>query len=124
MDIEGANKKKGTKIILYDAHREWNQKFKLLLNSDGSVTFENGGFALDVTSSNAKNGTQIQLWERNYTNAQKFYLECIGNDRFIIHSSINQKFCIDVSGSKNENGTKIQLYEKNGSNAQIFTFVE
>ena len=110
--------------MLYDAHGQWNQKFKLLANPDDSVTFENSGLVLDVANGAAKNGTQIQLWLKNGTIAQKFYLEPVGNDRFRIHSAIDQKFCIDVKGMKKDNGTKIQLYEKNDSNAQLFTFVE
>ena len=110
--------------MLYDAHGQWNQKFQLLLNADGSVTFENSGLVLDVTNGTAKNGTQIQLWEKNGSKAQKFYLEPVGNDRFKIHSAIDQKFCVDVNEMRKDNGTKIQLYEKNDSNAQLFTFVE
>ena len=124
MDIEGAKKIKGTKIMLYEAHGQWNQKFQLLLNEDGSVTFENGGLAMDVQDGAAKNGTQIRVWERNGSNAQKFYLTCVGNDCYEIHSAINQNFCVDVNGGKNENNTKIQLWEKNGSKAQLFRFVE
>ena len=95
-----------------------------MLNEDGSVSFENSGLVLDVYNGTAKNGTQIQVWEKNGSKAQKFYLIPNGNDRFEIHSAINQNFCIDVNGCKKDNGTKIQLWEKNSSQAQLFTFVE
>lgn len=125
LDIEGGNEKRnGIKIILWDAHGEWNQKFKMLLNTDGTVTFVNGEFAIDAYGGEADNGTQINIWERNGSNAQKFYIEDIGNDNFRIHSAIDEDYCIDVNEFSPENGTKIQLWKKNDSIAQIFKFIE
>ena len=94
------------------------------LNEDGTVTFTNGEFAIDACGGVAENGTEIHLWERNGTNAQKFYIKDIGNDNFRIHSSINENYCIDVYDCRSDNGTKIQLWEKNDSIAQIFKFIE
>ena len=114
----------GIKIILWDAHGRWNQKFKMVLNEDGSVSFLNKGFAIDAYGGVAKNGTQINIWGINWTNAQKFYLEDVGGGWYRIHSSINRNYCIDVNGFCSDNGTKIQLWEKNNSIAQKFKFIE
>ena len=125
MDIEGGNcRRNGLKIILWDAHGNWNQKFKMLENGDGSVTFANERFAIDACGGRANNFTQIQLYERNGTRAQKFFIRHRGNGWFSIHSSVDQNYCIDIHGANPNNGTKVQLYQNNGSNAQKFKFVE
>ena len=125
LDIQGGNEMwNGIKIILWDAHGGWNQKFKMVLNEDGSVSFLNKGFAIDAYGGVAKNGTQINIWGINWTNAQKFYLEDVGGGWYRIHSSINRNYCIDVNGFCSDNGTKIQLWEKNDSIAQKFKFIE
>ena len=125
LDIQGGNEMwNGIKIILWDAHGGWNQKFKMVLNGDGSVSFLNGRFAIDALWGEAKNGTQINIWEINWTKAQKFYIEDVGNSWYRIHSAINYNYCIDVNGFCSDNGTKIQLWEKNDSIAQKFKFIE
>ena len=124
LDIEGENEMyNGVRIILWYAHGHWNQTFKMILNEDGTVTFSNGEFSINVSDGKAKNGAQINIWETNFSKAQKFYLEEIGNDWFRIHSAINQNYCIDVNGGCYDNLTKIQLWEKNDSDAQIFKFI-
>ena len=125
LDIQGGNEMwNGIKIILWDAHGGWNQKFKMVLNGDGSVSFLNRGFAIDALGGEAKNGTQINIWGINWSNAQKFYIEDVGNSWYRIHSAINYNYCIDVNGFCSDNGTKIQLWEKNDSIAQKFKFIE
>ena len=125
LDIEGESEMyNGVRIILWYAHGHWNQKFKMVLNEDGTVTFSNGDYSINVSDGEAKNGTQINIWETNFSKAQKFYIEEIGNDWFRIHSSINQNYCIDVNGGCSDNLTKIQLWEKNNSDAQKFKFID
>ena len=96
----------------------------MVLNGDGSVSFLNGEFAIDAFGGVAQNGTQINIWERNHSDAQKFYIKDIGNGWYKIHSACNQDFCIDVNGCCSDNETKIQLWYKNDSIAQIFKFIE
>ena len=125
LDIKGGDEMwNGLKIILWDAHGNWNQKFKMVLNEDGSVSFFNRNFAIDAFGGIAKNGTQINIWEKNSSNAQKYYIEDVGNGWYRIHSAINYNYCIDVNGFCSDNGTKIQLWEKNDSIAQKFKFIE
>ncbi len=121
LDIEGGNKLgNGIKIISCLAHGNWNQKFKMVLNEDGSVSFLNGNFAIDALNGVATNGTQINIWEINHTNSQKFFIENVGNDLYRIISALDVNYCIDVCPN---NKTKIQLYRKNNS-TQKFRFIE
>ena len=122
LDIEGGIKlENGIKIISSLAHGNWNQKFKMVLNQDGSVSFLNGNFAIDAFGGIAKNGTQINIWQINNTNSQKFFIENVGNDWYRIISLLDVNYCIDICS---DNKTKIQLWKKNDSNSQKFRFVE
>ena len=124
LDIEGNNINSETKIILYDAHGGESQSFLKVDNYDGTFTFRKYGYAIDVRYSEIKNGTIIQIWEYNGTNAQKFYLRERGNGYVSIHSAINQNYCIDVSGGCTNNFNKIQLWEyQEGNNNQKFKLI-
>ena len=111
-------------IVLNYIYSRWDQKFKLILNDDGSVTFSNEGFAIDVNGGVVSNSNIIQLYERNGTNAQKFFVRHWGNGWFSLHSALNQNYCIDIRQGSSEPFTQIQLYENNGTNAQKFRFVD
>ena len=121
LDIEGGNRREnGIKIISSLAHGNWNQKFKMVLNEDGSVSFLNGNFAIDALGGVATNGTQINIWQINHTNSQKFFIENVGNDLYRIISALDVNYCIDVCPNDK---TKIQLSRKNNS-TQKFRFIE
>ena len=98
------------KIILFRAHNGINQIFTKLKHKDNTVSFiicER--FAIDVKWGEAKNGAEIQVWEYNGTNAQKFYLKREIGGFYSIHSAINTDYIIDVENGNTEDGTKIQL---------------
>ena len=124
LDIMGCGNNNCVPIILFDAHGGSNQKFKMVLNNDNSVSFINGRFAIDVKWGIVENCTQIQIYDRNGTNAQKFFIKHEWGEWFSLHSALNQNYCIDINGGCPDNCTKVQLYQNNGSNAQKFTFIE
>ena len=124
LDIYDCQRRNFAPIILFDAHGRPNQKFKMILNEDNSVTFINDRFAIDVNGGVVANFTQIQIYERNGTNAQKFYIKYEGDGWFSIHSALNQNYCIDINNACPNNCTKVQLYIGNGTNAQKFKFIE
>ena len=122
LDIEGGNKlENGIRIISSLAHGNWNQKFKMVLNEDGSVSFLNGNYAIDAYGGIAANGTQINIWQINKTNSQKFFIENAGNDWYRILSALDVNYCIDVC---TQSKTKVQLWKKNDSISQKFRFIE
>jgi hypothetical protein len=68
------------------------------------------GKCMDVAGSGTADGTQVQLWSCNWTNAQ-------------VWTRVGQTFralgkCLDVSGGGTANGTKVHLWTCNGSGAQ------
>ncbi|GAA1536489.1 hypothetical protein GCM10009827_063840 [Dactylosporangium maewongense] len=70
-----------------------------------------GGKCVDVASANSANGTQVQLWTCNGTNAQSWTVGTDGTIRALGK-------CLDVSGGSTANGAKVQLWDCNGTGAQ------
>ncbi len=73
-----------------------------------------GGKCVDVAGANSANGSQVQLYTCNGTNAQNWTvasnqaLQALGK-------------CMDVNAAGTANGTKVQLYDCNGTGAQQWT---
>ncbi|MFD5699015.1 glycosyl hydrolase family 18 protein [Streptomyces lasiicapitis] len=69
------------------------------------------GKCLDVKSGSADNGTPVQIWDCNGSDAQKWTLPGDGTVRALGK-------CLDVASSGTANGTLTQLWNCNGSGAQ------
>lgn len=72
-----------------------------------------GGKCVDVAGANSANGTAVQLYTCNGTNAQTWThsgntLQALGK-------------CMDVTAAGTANGTQVQLYDCNGTAAQAWT---
>lgn len=69
------------------------------------------GKCVDVAGANSANGTAVQLWDCNGTNAQQWTVGTDGSIRVLGK-------CLDVTSGSTANGAKIQLWDCNGSGAQ------
>jgi hypothetical protein len=82
------------------------------------------GMCLDVAGNNWSNGTQIQQYTCNGTEAQRFYrVACFNTDInacFMIKHAPSGK-CVDIAGASKENGARVQLYTCNNTLAQKFS---
>jgi Alginate lyase/Ricin-type beta-trefoil lectin domain len=85
-----------------------------LAASSGAITGL-GGKCVDVAGANSANGTAVQLYDCNGTNAQNW---TVGNSDNSIQALGK---CMDVTAAGTANGTKVQLYDCNGTNAQKWT---
>jgi glucosylceramidase len=72
-----------------------------------------GGKCVDVAGASTANGTQIQLYTCNGTNAQSWTVGTDGTLRALGK-------CMDVAAAGTANGTKVQLYDCNGTGAQVW----
>ncbi|MFV0132111.1 ThuA domain-containing protein [Streptomyces sp. HMX87] len=79
----------------------------------GRVTGVNGK-CLDVDGARNTDGTKVQLWTCNGTDAQKWTLPGDGTLRALGK-------CLDISGGATADGTKTQLWTCNGTDAQKWT---
>ncbi|GLX99170.1 ricin-type beta-trefoil lectin domain protein [Herbidospora sp. NBRC 101105] len=73
-----------------------------------------GGKCVDVAAANPANGTTVQLYTCNGTNAQQW---TTGQGQTI--RALGK--CLDVAAAGTANGTRVQLYDCNGSAAQNWT---
>ncbi|WP_370968669.1 ricin-type beta-trefoil lectin domain protein [Amycolatopsis sp. cg9] len=81
-------------------------------SSSGTITGY-GGKCVDVAGASPANGTAVDLYTCNGTNAQQWTstsgtLRALGK-------------CLDVSSAGTANGTRVQLYDCNGTGAQQWT---
>lgn len=81
LDICGGTAYDGANVILYEQHGGANQLWRFIYKGkeNGHNWYEleskiNGNYCLDVSGANSANGTNIQLWSRNGSNAQKFMM--------------------------------------------------
>ena len=75
---------------------------------------------IDLSQSNTSNGNNIQLWDCNGTNAQKWIYDGMTQS---IRSVVNPDKCMQIE--YNSDGaygkrSNVQIYDCNGSNAQLF----
>jgi hypothetical protein len=82
----------------------------------GPVTLVQLDKCLDVNNSSTANGTKVQIWGCNGTNAQQWTVPGDGTVRALGK-------CLDVTSSGTANGAKLQLYDCNGTGAQQWTYV-
>jgi len=71
------------------------------------------GKCVDVAAASTANGTPIQLYACNGTNAQRWTVGTDGTLRALGK-------CADITAAATANGTKVQLYDCNGTGAQVW----
>ncbi|MDE7243290.1 MAG: RICIN domain-containing protein [Oscillospiraceae bacterium] len=79
----------------------------------------------DVDNAGTRDGTNVQLYAANGTNAQTWRLVDLGNGYYAIQSKLSVACkCLDVAGGRAVSGTNVQLYSWNQSNAQQWKLVD
>jgi Ricin-type beta-trefoil lectin domain len=73
------------------------------------------GKCVDVAAANSADGTQVQLYDCNGTNAQRWTRPGDGTIRALGK-------CLDVSGGSTADGARVQLWTCNGTGAQRWTY--
>ena len=78
------------------------------------------GQYLDVSNAIAQNGTNVQQYKYNGSNAQRWYINYNGDGTFTFYSNVGNNMVLDISNASSENGANLQIYEYNGTDAQKF----
>lgn len=120
-----------------------SMEWKIIENSDGTVSFQNrnSGKMLDVTGGEKSNGTPLQQYTADGSDAQKFRLDAVTADEVgqamldsdnylkpeleklyrIVNTATGKVF--DIRDSSKENGAVVQLWsEREGQKNQMFRF--
>ena len=122
VDVNGASNDNCANVQLWSRNGSGAQIFTVTYNDGGWYTIINSqsGKALDVANGEAKCGQNVQQYQTNGTNAQKWYLEDAGGGYFYIRSALG--YYLDANGGVANNGTNIQIWTGNKTNAQKFRF--
>ena len=83
------------------------------LSSSGTIT-DYTGLCVDAQWGASDNGTPVQLWDCNGTDAQKWTAQ----DGALVGTGGK---CLDVQWGNSANGTPVQLWDCNGTDAQKWT---
>lgn len=126
IDVSGAKANAGTNIQVYDNNGTNAQKFKLTL-VDNEKSIEEGEYiiysalnsskAIDISGASKATEANVQLYQSNNTNAQRFNVKYLENGLYSIEN-INSKLCLDVKGGSWNNAANVQQYTANNTNAQ------
>lgn len=128
LDLSGGNTANGAAIRLYIPNGTASQLFVVSCSGvtvpvDTAVIIKSAGNAnlvFDVPSASMANGTRIQLYAANGTNAQRFRFRKIGNGTYGI-ANVNSGKVLDVYGGSTSNGAVLQQYGSNNTVAQQWT---
>lgn len=77
LDVYNGNTSNGTNIWQFNYNNSYAQKWIAKKNTDGSLTFLsalNSNYVLDISTGTVRNQQNIQLYQNNGTNTQKFKL--------------------------------------------------
>lgn len=77
---------------------------------------------LDAVNGGTSNGTAVQVYGSNGTDAQRWTVE-VGSDGYLTIKSAKSGLVLDVAGGNAYSGAKLQLYAANGTRAQKWVAV-
>jgi len=122
LDVADWNADNGANLQIWETTKlESNQLFR--------IKRENGYYVLqsefsqkmiDVSGAVFESQNNVQLYEANGSDAQKWIITDAGNGYYMLIPYGNMNLALDVSGGGNANGSNMWLYEINKSDAQLF----
>ena len=125
--VKGDSMSDRANVHIYDYCDNPAQTWTMTYEGYGYYSFRNSksGKALDVTGGIAKDGSNIQQYPPNGTDAQLFAIyEAPIDGTYHIKSKLGPYY-IDVAGCENSNNTNVQLYSLGyATPAQMFSFEE
>lgn len=129
LDISNGSASNGANIQVYSANGTNSQKFNFIFKgaTKGEKTLEEGTYRIvtakntnvgfDVSSASKVDGGNLQLWERDNVNQQKFNLVYNGDGTYTI-IAVHSGKVLDVANGGIVNKTNVQQYTNNGTDSQ------
>lgn len=124
LDIKGGTLANKSNVQIYTANASAAQSWMFVpmeVFSSGGIyelrSMLKTSMCVDVAGGSNANGANIQLWNHNGSNSQKFYVTEESTDHWSIMSVASKKY-IDVKGGASAVGTNVQQYTDNDSRSQ------
>lgn len=109
----------------YKSMDDWARDNAAVLE-DGVYVIQSGlrdELVLDVAGGSKNNSANVQLYDVNLSNAQKWQVSHDENG-YVTFTNVGSGKVLDVSGGTSAAGANVQQYESNGSKAQKWIVVE
>lgn len=75
---------------------------------------------LDVANGVLASGSNVQIYSKNDSNAQKFYISWSSQNKGYVITAGASNYAVEVEWGLTDNGSNVRLYEKNGSIGQTW----
>ncbi len=125
IDVQYGSMQNGTNVWLYSQNGTNAQKFNFLKSGE-NVSIGDGVYTivsklddqkvLDISGGSMNSGANLQLYENNGTDAQKFIITKTGDTYRI--TSLNSGMTLDIAGGSIQSGTNVRQYFNNNTAAQ------
>ncbi len=86
------------------------------------ITSAISGEALDIADGSTASGANVQIWDDNSTQAQRWRIEKSGDSYCVVNAITGN--ALDVEGADMAPSTNVQSYSPNGTTAQLWDFVK
>lgn len=144
LDVPAASFRNGNKLQLYTGNGSKAQLWRLEdliaplkeldalasknkdVLKDGYYTISTGlnkNKVIDIAGAGTSNGTNVQIYTNNDSNAQIFKLAHV-NGGYLKIENLNSGKVLDVAGARKANGTNVSQYGWNGTRAQMWIAVQ
>ncbi len=112
------------------AETSLDRKYRFVYNSYTNGTYyftivpayTKGKGVLDIQGGKSDDGTNVQVWDKNNTSAQKFYFKHVGNGHWKIYNQNGKIICLQ--GKSSENGTNIHLWHDHNLPTTEWVFID
>ena len=135
LDIAYAQAANNTNVQLFTSKDTAAQQFIFALLANAATTYDTplasgdyviqsalGAYALDVSGGSSAPGANVQLWEYNGTNAQKWHLDYDEKGLYTI-TNIGSGLPLDLSWAKAWYSQNVQQFRAKGTDAQKWAIV-
>ena len=87
------------------------------------------GLVIDIANGTISSGTNLQIYNANFTNAQKWILDSnraneseqpVKDGVYLLENMANKNQTLDVQNESMSSGANVQIYTKKGISAQRF----
>ena len=131
LDIENSNPQNGQQVYLNKDTGLASQQFIFVNETpSASINIQNGVYqialannmVLDIDGGKNDNSANLQIWNNDRVQQQKFHITRIENTNYYKIISVNSAKAIDVQGGISDIGTNVDQYEQNGTDNQYWYF--
>lgn len=125
LDVKSGSVANGANVQIYESNLTSAQKWEVIHDEKGYVTFINvgSGKVLDVASASIAPKSNVQQYLSNDSLAQKWIVSKNEDGTYSIESALWSGISLDIAGASSVNGANVQIYSANGTTAQKFSFI-